>query len=84
MKSFILPVQSLLSIHDPQYVMNINRESLELKSTREEANYMVCTLDAIDEKADLHDVVNKHSQHLSESQGKALLLLLMKFRIPSL
>ena len=67
-QSVILPMQSLSAIQDHQYVMIVYRESLELKSLREETNHMYCIIDARYEKALLQDVVNMHCQHLSASQ----------------
>ena len=72
-------IQASSAIEDPQYVLHIHRNSLELEIMREVKNHTVCILDEKNEKADIQDIVNIHCQHLSKSQQKALLLLVLKF-----
>ena len=57
----LFPMQSLLAIQGPQFIINELLESLVLKITREVMRYIVCIVDTNHERAYLQDVENPAS-----------------------
>ena len=78
--SVILSMQSLSSTQDPQYVVNVYRQSLEKEITRDSIKHMVHILHVKYKKANLPFIVNTYCWHLSNGQQKALIFLPLKFQ----
>ena len=75
-----LKMRPLKSLMDSKAINNLYREDNEPNSTREATNHVLEILDANYQKANLADIVNDYSNHLSVPERHKLLELLTEFK----